>query len=248
MAHRQGGFTITEVMMFLAVSGLLLVAALAGVSTNINNTRFNDTVRSVTSYLQGQYDEVANGLNDRESNVSCDASAAINTSGSTAPGMTNCVVLGRFIKIEGDSFTSRYIIGYSTLPFAELPENDVQALSDAAMVIRVANDTEGPAGSFDVPWSIAMSGWRKGATPSSQPLGLAIIRSPVSGNIMYFMFPVTSGDAAPAIKTSLVSANVNKQTSICFEEGGRHGAVVFDAGKGQDVIATDLTAAAGGCS
>lgn len=235
--------------MFLAVSGLLLAGALVGVNANINNARFNDAVRSVTSYLQGQYDEVANGRNDRESNVSCDTSAAISSLGSTAPGMTNCVVLGRFIKIEGDSFTSRYIIGYSSVPLSSLPENDVQALASPSMRIRVASDTEGPSDAFDVPWSIEMSKWYKGATLSSQPLGLAIIRSPVSGNIMYFMFPVTSGDPTPDIKSSLISVNANKQTSICLQDtGSRKGAVVFDAGKGQDVISANLTASAGGCS
>lgn len=240
----SGGFTIVEVILFLALTGLLLLAAMAGVNANINNTRFNDAIRSSVSYLQGQYDQVSNGRNDRDAALSCDSALNLGT-GTTPPGMTDCAVLGRFIKLEGSEFTARYILGYSPVPLSQLTQEDTAAL--AQMTIVVADD-HAPASSFQVPWSIAVTG---SSVSSTSPLGLAIIRSPVSGNVMYYTFPTSSGTPSPNnVQSSLTLANRNRQVTVCFEgEGliGRRGNVVFDAGKGQDVISADLSTGAGAC-
>ncbi len=80
MASTQRGFTIIEVILFLAISGLLLGVAIASVNANINNSRFNDAVRSTTSYLQGQYSEVAAGQSDRDESKGCDETKGQSTS------------------------------------------------------------------------------------------------------------------------------------------------------------------------
>lgn len=245
----QGGFTVTEVMMFLAISGLLLAGAMAGVSANINNSRFNDAVRSTTSYLQGQYDEVASGRNDRDAALSCDSALQIDNSGTVPPGMTDCVILGRFIKLEGTSLTSRYIIGYSQVNFSALPQDDNAALNDPRMRVRVADASTYQSG-FDIPWSIAIT---RSKTPSQTPstLGLAIVRSPVSGNVMYYTFPAVTGNPSPSLSGTLTTNNLNQNVTICFADESfapRRGNVVFAPGKGQEVISTDLSATAGDCS
>ena len=56
MANNKGafrkGFTIIEVMLFLALSGLLLVGVLGGLGDNISRQRYNDAVQDVVNMMQ----------------------------------------------------------------------------------------------------------------------------------------------------------------------------------------------------
>lgn len=52
------GFTLIEVMLFLAISGLLLVGVMGGTYRAIATQRYNDSVRSFSEYLRQIYAEV----------------------------------------------------------------------------------------------------------------------------------------------------------------------------------------------
>lgn len=57
--HRtKSGFTLIEVMLFLAVTGLVLVGILGGTYSNIATQRYNDSVRSFAEFLRQVYSEV----------------------------------------------------------------------------------------------------------------------------------------------------------------------------------------------
>ena len=238
----SGGFTLIEVILFLAISGLLLAGALAGISTNINNSRFNDAIRSTTSYLQSQYSEVAAGKSDRDALKGCDA-GVINTT--TRPlGMTDCVIMGRYIKLQGSSLTVRYIIGYrSTL--LGISADDTAAVMQ--MSPRVAG-ADAYQSQYDVPWDIGLVKtvlWNGDSTAT----GFAIIRSPTSGNILYYAASnLTSPE--PLLDSSFIKPeNLNKDAVLCFADDGssRTGRINIRNGRGQEVIQTDL-ATQGACS
>lgn len=52
------GFTIIEVMIFLAISGLLLIGILGGTYASIATQRYNDSVRGFAEFLRQVYGEV----------------------------------------------------------------------------------------------------------------------------------------------------------------------------------------------
>lgn len=52
------GFTIVEVMIFLAISGLLLMGVLGGTYASIAAQRYNDSVRDFAEFLRQTYGEV----------------------------------------------------------------------------------------------------------------------------------------------------------------------------------------------
>lgn len=54
----KAGFTLIEVMLFLAVTGLILVGILGGTYSNIATQRYNDSVRSFAEFLRQVYSEV----------------------------------------------------------------------------------------------------------------------------------------------------------------------------------------------
>lgn len=58
------GFTLIEVSLFLAISGLLFVGVTLGVQNSIYQQRKNDSVQNFVEFLRGVYDEVTNVQND----------------------------------------------------------------------------------------------------------------------------------------------------------------------------------------
>ena len=52
------GFTIIEVMLVLAITGLMLVGVIAGTYSSIATQRYNDSVRSFSEFLREIYAEV----------------------------------------------------------------------------------------------------------------------------------------------------------------------------------------------
>ena len=59
-AHSRAhtGFTLIEVMLFLAVTGMILIGVLGGTYANIATQRYNDSVRSFAEFLRQVYSEV----------------------------------------------------------------------------------------------------------------------------------------------------------------------------------------------
>lgn len=58
------GFTLIEVSLFLAISGLLFVGVTIGVQNSIYQQRRNDTVQDFAEFLRGVFDGVLNVQND----------------------------------------------------------------------------------------------------------------------------------------------------------------------------------------
>lgn len=54
------GFTLVEVSLFLAVTGLLFIGIVAGVQGSLSQQRYNDSVQSFAEFLRGAYSQVMN--------------------------------------------------------------------------------------------------------------------------------------------------------------------------------------------
>ncbi|MDO8335639.1 MAG: hypothetical protein Q7T74_02540 [Candidatus Saccharibacteria bacterium] len=90
----QDGFTIIEISLFFAVSGLLLVTMLSGVGVSIQRQRFTDSVNGTQAFLQQQYQETQVTLNDRDTS-DC---------GPLSRGASECLVVGKLIDLgKGDA-------------------------------------------------------------------------------------------------------------------------------------------------
>jgi len=60
MKRLRRGFTLVEVSLFLAVSGLLLAGVIIGTQSSISAQRFNDSVQNYIEFLRSVYSEVNN--------------------------------------------------------------------------------------------------------------------------------------------------------------------------------------------
>ena len=106
MKRWQSGFTIVEVVLFLAITGLLTVGLLAGVSAALRQQQYHDAVQSFAGFIRDQYSRVISIENDRGNRDTCPVKGATNDG---ARGQSNCVVVGRYVKStnsEARSFTA----------------------------------------------------------------------------------------------------------------------------------------------
>lgn len=95
--HR--GFTIIEVVLFLAISSGLAIFLLVGTSAAIQRQQYRDSVQSFAGFLRGQHDRVVSVQNERAADQSCPISGS--DGGTSARGQSNCIVIGRYIATLG---------------------------------------------------------------------------------------------------------------------------------------------------
>lgn len=60
MKHKKFGFTLVEVALFLAITGVLFVGIVVGTSNSINGQRFFDATQNFAEFLRSVYSQVSN--------------------------------------------------------------------------------------------------------------------------------------------------------------------------------------------
>ncbi len=101
------GFTLLEVTLFFAVSGLLALVAFAGLGPRLRNVRFTDAVRALESTTQKQLSDFKSGANLRPENIGCSLSGGslqiLNTeTNQTAGSSADCIINGRLAVLGED--------------------------------------------------------------------------------------------------------------------------------------------------
>lgn len=216
------GFTIIEVMLFLAVSGALLISLMVGVSTNINQQRYRDSVTSLSGIMQQQYSEVSNTRNARDDTWRCANSLAEqDPENGQGRGTTECVVLGRYIRTldNGRRLELGNIIG-SVPTGTALPDGDSAVL--AAYRPRVSTFNQE---AYVPEWNARLQDTENHVAN----FAVAILRSPQSGLIRTFAFL----GPMPADVTDMLTEDSARQvvTSCVVPDGFAIGsplAVVLD--------------------
>ena len=60
MKRIKGGFTLIEVSLFLAITGLLFLGVTIGVQNSIFQQRYNDSVQNFVEFLRSAYSKTEN--------------------------------------------------------------------------------------------------------------------------------------------------------------------------------------------
>ncbi len=216
MSKPQGGFTIIEVMLFLAISGLIMSVVLASVATGINRERYRDAVNSYLDFWQGQYNSVTNVVNNREAQNPC-VGGKIVEDGSESPdttkGVSDCTIVGRVVHSasDGKSVASRAV--YATVDARILPVNsddtDAEVLASAGLIMSSQIEKR------DLNWGAQLVDTRAG---SGREFSILIVRMPTSGVVRTFV--TTEADRTPAQIVSPAQAHVDTDFVMCVSPAG----------------------------
>ena len=210
LAKGHKGFTIIEVMLFLAVSGALAAGVLGGSSVAINNQRYVDAANSFKAVVQEEFintTRVAN-LRDANTNFTCPADP---TSEARPRGASDCVIVGRLVSIAtSGEMTRSNIIGVEpTVPTTPAPANDIEAIKAYQLTIDMLGQE-----TTEMSWGTSI---RRGGE-ENQAASIIILRAP-SGNVLSLVDTqaITSNDG---LKDYINSANNSQPKTLCVATSG----------------------------
>ncbi len=246
------GFTIIEVMLFLAITGLLAMALLGGWTKMIDTQRYRDSNRSLQSFLQQQYNlvyNVENGLSNANCSVNGLGQVDVNenTGSVVARGQSKCVIMGRYITVnsDGNLLTVASIVG------VDQKREDLAGLSgdaeaiDAYLPRRIYAQLSLSDNELAIPWGAKISG--DNGSADVKRYAIVIIRAPVSG-VVHTYTKTLPIDADP--NTDLYSvqeilngspANESATINLCLNpdsplSGGRMGVAIAPYASSQSAV------------
>jgi len=132
LEEEQKGFTIIEVMLFLALSGFLLVGILAGTGSSIANQRYKDAVQDAADALRSAYAFVADTQIQTRDAKSSSCGGTVEGADdfdsddlNANRGRTTCAVYGAVVMIDGNRIQTTTVVGRDYFDF-------IRAADDAA--------------------------------------------------------------------------------------------------------------------
>lgn len=112
--NSTGGFTIVEVLIVLAISGVILASTMPFINGRQSNAQFSSGMKLVQNYFQSVLNNVANGYYSAKSSIACSySSSGLSVSIANPPGVgiganIGCQIIGQAIWIpdKGNSITT----------------------------------------------------------------------------------------------------------------------------------------------
>lgn len=233
------GFTIIETVLFLGVTGLLVMGVLIGVGTNVNVQRYRDATETFKSTIQSQYADVLNVQNGRSQEFACNSAAGIiDTPTGELPGQSDCMVIGKYVRIEQSTIESYTVLARERFGVTPSDTQDITMLREAYTI----NISRAEVTTKTMEWGTEIArpivgGVTNNRTPHT--LGLLIVRSPDSGQVYTFAsndIPTAQEiedldvSAPPAFIASMIIAGNTTpgqaEQTLCIESSG-----LFDNGQ-----------------
>ena len=211
------GFTVVEVILTVAITGLMAVGAMLSVRGVINNQRYNDSINSFRDFLRNQYNNVIT-TDIVTRNVSVQ-----NYCGSTEQrGRTECYVLGRLLKLEHDKVSVYGVISRGDPPEGVVP-NDEDYFKWAAHNLRVVGEVNfigdtvtkpNPIEEYRLDWDAKLKQPNGNNNPSKFVL---IVRSPVSGSVRTYAMKNESAPNRTGLDKVLEDLVALSQQTLTYE-------------------------------
>lgn len=215
MRSRQGGFTIIETMLFLAISGLVMAIVIVGIAAGVNRERYKDAVNSYVNFWQGQYSQTTNVINNRENQNPCDGSKIVDDGSETdlGRGTSDCTVVGRIITSSADGKTVTSSSVYATVDAASLlaspGADDRASLAQAKLIGDTVTDT------YQMSWGTRVV-TSKAESSVVNNFSILIIRMPTSGQITTYV--LKQAGKKPAEVAALGTTNAD--LLMCVDQAG----------------------------
>lgn len=209
------GFTIIEVMLVLAISSLLTMGAIIGLSGSLNIQRYRDTVSSLQSLIQKQFSNV-NNISNNDGTLNCtivaNAPVLTDTGSSVSNGKSDCVILGKLITTnDGKTIVTYNVIGAAV---SGAFSGDVPILQASKIILNSVG-----VESYDLEWGASL----KNPDGTASKFSVLVVRSPTSGAIRTFVDPdigiASSGDTIN-LRNIVTAGKLQSQLKVCVKSDG----------------------------
>lgn len=203
----QSGFTVIEVILFLAITGLLFAVLMVGVGAGINQQRYLDSARAYRALIQDQYAATLSIDNQITNDWGCQTSGVVdqNTPRSNR-GTSECVILGKIVQVLPVSDGIASVQTSSITGRLKLGVGDVQSMTDIdAILAYQPHIADFDKQVTDIDWGSYLMTNENPRRPSQAVI--AILRSPATGLIRVFTSKNshTNSDLADIITTTNAS-------------------------------------------
>lgn len=192
-SHRAG-FTIMETVLFLGITGLLILMIATGTGIALNTQRYQDAVETFKSQVQQQYADLASVQNPRDNateKLTCGATArplpVADATQSIDRGQSGCTLAGRYMRIEGGNVTVYNVLAYKNSdPVGNV--QDIQVMSGPYFTYNINPEA---VSDTDLEWGARASwttvkGTEQTTGTTTRTMSLLFIRSPYSGQMYTF--------------------------------------------------------------
>lgn len=194
-------FTIVEVILVLSISSLFAVGMMVGWNVNIERQRYNDTVNTLKSDIQGIFNEVENPTNATQGAIRCRDNGGgllmiedLATSTGENRGTTNCILLGKSVDMRGDIINVADIIGEDiniSTACGGVCDNHIEALRASKMSFRTGSPN---SREVQIQWNNNIS------ARGSDSRSFIVVRSPLDNTLLAFSYNdgMVAGDGTAA--------------------------------------------------
>jgi len=251
---RQRGFTIIEVVLFLAISGLLFMMAYGATNGTIKNVRNDDSRNSLVSFIQKQYttvltNDIPRPLRPGES-VTC--SSGLGTDITVQSGVKRvgasqtCLLIGLQLRIvqnaDGDQIKTYPILAFAAAAPGNLP---TEALKNANPVVWDVQKSAGDANTqdraittYDLEWKTKISDAKIGMKNSEEAAAnrsfdaITFIKNPLTDSVDVLYSRGTNFNILPILvsnENSIPSQRRNTPAIICLKYSDSNAANRRDA-------------------
>lgn len=207
---RKKGFTLLEVVLFLGLSGVLVLIVIGGTSHSIAEKRYNDTVENFVSYLEDLYSKV-------------------NYTRQSSNGTSDKAVYGKLIYMETQdkktTFSSYTILGNANT--RGLADQDALGMLKELTPTALMSSKE----EYKPSWGGWINAQETNASSEKSQILLLIIRHPKNGmSYTYVSYPdspqtITENiytKASPGVsETGLLSEFSAKTANFCVDSSDR---------------------------
>ena len=213
--QRQSGFTIIEVMLFIAISAVLATALMVGWTLTVNTQSYRDSSRSFATMLQQQYTDTVDVSNGRNNNLGCNVvngSTAVSDTGEVPIGQSDCVIMGRLLDIDGSDISLRTVVGYepATQPDGSEPDKDIIAsYAPSAIDSSVIK-----ADTYQIPWSSRP--YLSKEDTNTAHVAILIIRSPQTGTVYTYTINSVAEGNHPTVQ-NLLDLGTQDGVKLCLD-------------------------------
>ena len=251
MKRRVGlaGFTITEVMIVLAVTGVLFAVIAATITGRQRSNEFTQSINDIRSELQQQISEVQAGYYPRSGNFECTAGPTINSVGNVEQGANDaCVYLGKAFQFAAgnpENIRIYTIVGNRSA-------NDMTAANPTPIKpTTLSDDTIQLRYGLTVAW-IRYSGVNTGTfAVMNSPLDTAVDRASGNTQVDIYGLPSPQLNQADGLlsETHLnsIAANPSTGVAICLNSAGTDQNGLITIGQDNRQLAVDLRIRSGTC-